>query len=125
MNYEPDLVMSAVKLLGVLTLMLGCLIGLVYWLRKKMNVPMGTSDKKAIAIIAHHYLGAKKAISLVQVPGKVLVLGITAENIRLLDKIDPALIPASGQMPQDTTKNITFSEYLSRWSTSLAGRKES
>jgi flagellar biogenesis protein FliO len=125
MNYEPDLVMSAVKLLGVLTLMLGCLFGLVYWLRKKMNVPMGTSDKKAIVVIAHHYLGAKKAISLVQVPGKVLVLGITADNISLLDKIDPALIPASSQIPQDTSKKLAFSEYLSRWSTPLAGGKES
>jgi flagellar biogenesis protein FliO len=125
MSYQPDLIMSAVKLLGVLAIMLGGLIGLVYWFRKKINLPMGASDKTAISVIAHHYLGAKKAISLVQVPGKVLVLGITAEHIRLLDKIDPDLIPADKPLPADVSKNIPFSEHLSRWSTKMTGRRES
>ena len=45
-----------------------------------------------IRVLASHYIGLKKAISIVEIPGAILVVGVTADTIRLLTKIEDKTI---------------------------------
>lgn len=41
-----------------------------------------------IEVLANHHLGPKKSISVVKISGKVLVLGVTDENINLISQLE-------------------------------------
>jgi flagellar biosynthetic protein FliO len=88
MNQGPELAESFVKMVGALCLVL-LLIALLYLAARRFfhKGSLGTG-KNPIRLLASLYLGGKKYISLVQVPGKVLVLGIAPDRISLLETID-------------------------------------
>jgi flagellar biogenesis protein FliO len=46
------------------------------------------SKDPLIKVLAHEYIGMKKCISLVEVPGCILVVGISNEGLCLLTKIE-------------------------------------
>jgi flagellar biogenesis protein FliO len=56
-------------------------------LSRKQGVRTG---RMPIEIIFSRYLGSKKSISMVKVPGAILVLGITPDRINLLSRIEEA-----------------------------------
>ena len=45
-----------------------------------------------IRVLANQYIGLKKNISLVEIPGAILVVGITGDSICLLTKIEDKTI---------------------------------
>ncbi len=79
-------------------------------------------------MLATHYLGVKKCVSLVEVPGSVLVLGITNDEIKLLDKIeDEAILDELTGSSDEPDEPVSFSEHLRKWSVlpRRAGKKPS
>ena len=88
MNAAPDLTMTALKMISALGIILGGMFILFYFSKRFMNRDSSSSNQKLIKIIASQYMGAKKNISLVEVPGAILVLGISNDTIRLLTKIE-------------------------------------
>lgn len=95
MNSAPDLTMAAVKMVLSLGLVLAILWLVYRWTRR--SLPAGASAVKGqlIKVLGSRYLGVKKSIALVQVPGSVLVLGIGSDRINLLTRIDDPEILAS------------------------------
>lgn len=63
-----------------------------------------------IDVLFSRYLGTKKSISMVKIPGKILVLGITPDRITLLSEIEKTDQVES--MCRDKPDS-TFSNYLS------------
>jgi len=88
MSAGPDLIVTAFKMFSALGIVLGCLLVILYLTKRFLKKDIGGTNDKLIKILANQYVGVKKNISLVQVPGAVLVLGITNDNIRLLTKIE-------------------------------------
>jgi flagellar biosynthetic protein FliO len=88
MNAAPDLTMTALKMISALGIILGGMFILFYFSKRFMNRDSSSSNQKLIKIIASQYIGVKKNISLVEVPGAILVLGISNDTIRLLTKIE-------------------------------------
>ncbi len=88
MSYHPDLISTALKMLTALAVILGVLLILFHVFRRVFRSQLGNPAEKQIRVLENSYLGVKKNISLVRVPGAVLVLGITNDNIRLLTKIE-------------------------------------
>jgi flagellar protein FliO/FliZ len=88
MTGGPDLAFAALRMLGALALLSILLVGALYLARKfGAGAQMGGD---AIRVLATRALGARERIALVQIPGAVLVLGVTRERIELLDRIaDP------------------------------------
>lgn len=88
MTGGPDLTFAALRMLGALALLSVLLVGALYLARKfGAGAQMGGD---AIRVLATRALGARERITLVQIPGAVLVLGVTRERIELLDRIaDP------------------------------------
>ena len=88
MNGTPDLLTAGLKMIASLGVVLVMILGLLYGLRKLTRQRMGTGGGKQIQVLESHYMGVKKTISLVHVPGKVLVVGVAGDCINLLDTLD-------------------------------------
>jgi flagellar protein FliO/FliZ len=88
MNGTPDILTAGLKMIASLGVVLVMILTLLYGLRKLTRQRMGTGGGKQIQVLESHYMGVKKTISLVHVPGKVLVVGVAGDRINLLDTLD-------------------------------------
>ena len=125
MNATPDMLSTAVKMLVALGLVLGGL-GVFFFLAKRvMRKDIGGNQDKLIQVLANQYLGMKKNISLVQVPGAILILGIAGDSIRLLTKIEDKEI--LDQFNKQTRRQMTpsFSEHLNKITSRFLTSKDS
>ncbi|MBU4316023.1 MAG: flagellar biosynthetic protein FliO [Proteobacteria bacterium] len=87
MNIEPELYVTFVKMVLMMAVVVGCLWGFSWFVKNKQNVLGGKFDGKKIHVIENCHVGVKKTISLVKVPGAVLVVGIADNHMTLLHEI--------------------------------------
>jgi flagellar biogenesis protein FliO len=88
MNTGPDLTMAAIKMIMALGVVLLMVWGLYRLARGKLAVPAGGGRQKLIRIVESQYVGVKKSIAMVQIPGSLLVLGVGTDSVNLLTQID-------------------------------------
>jgi flagellar protein FliO/FliZ len=88
MNASPDLIPSALKMIAALATVLGCLFVIVHFARRYLRSAGGVPPHRLVRVVASQAIGVKKTVALVDVPGCVLVLGVTADRIQLLTRID-------------------------------------
>ena len=113
MKPSPDLISTALQMLTALSIVLGGLLIVFYLIKRFFKKDVGGTREQAIKILASKYIGVKKNIALVEVPGAVLVLGITNERISLLTKIeDESIIDHVRQKKSRMTPS--FSDHLQR-----------
>lgn len=87
----PDLLFSSLKMLAALALVLAIMVGCFYIFKKTLGHKLGLSGKnRLIRVISTVYIGPKKSITLVEVAGETLVLGISGDQMTLLSKMAPA-----------------------------------
>ena len=86
MNGTPDIIAAGLKMIASLGVVLVMILALLYGLRKLTRQRVGAGGGKQIQVLESHYMGVKKTISLVHVPGKVLVVGVAGDRISLLDR---------------------------------------
>jgi flagellar protein FliO/FliZ len=92
MNATPDMLATSFKMLAALALVLGGLGIFFYVTKRVMRKDIGSSGGEMIRVLASQYIGLKKNISLVQIPGAILVVGIAGDSICLLTKIEDKTI---------------------------------
>ena len=90
MNYQTEYLAIAIKMAVVLTVMIACLWAFSFYLKKMMRTSGGKKSGRHLRVLENCYVGVKKSISLVKVPGSVLIIGISGDRITLLSEIDPA-----------------------------------
>lgn len=112
MNYTPDLITTSLKMLMSLVIVLGIILAGFYFSRRFIKRKAGDSKEKMIRVLANSYIGVKKSISLVEVPGVILVLGITSDNICLLSKIEDKDILNKITIPEKEKITSSFSDHL-------------
>ena len=117
MNTAPEIVSTAFRMLTALGLVLGGLLVCVYFIKRFLKKDVGGSKEQLIKVIASQYIGIKKNISLVEIPGSILVVGVSNDNISLLTKIeDKGVLDVLRQESSQMTPS--FSDHLLR----LTGR---
>ena len=117
MNTSPDIVSTALQMLTALGVVLGGLILVFYFMKRFLKRDVGGSKEQLIKVIASQYIGIKKNISMVEIPGSILVVGVSNDNISLLTKIeDKALLDVLRQ--ENSRIAPSFSDHLQR----LTGR---
>ena len=123
MSNSPDLVMAALKMLLSLAVVLAIIWGLFRVAKRGIpTVAQRGGKAKTIKILESQYLGLKKSITMVQIPGSVLVLGVCSDQVNLLTKIDdPTLIQGIVSNVNNGRSALNFKEQLRRFS-SLKGR---
>ncbi len=78
----------AIALFGVLALFLGSVFIVKKYASKLKKLPFGKKER-VIQVVATHYLGNKKSISLVKITGEYMVVGCSNDGISLLSKLGP------------------------------------
>lgn len=86
---DISLVSSFLKMIFALAIVLGLLIGVMYFVKKFMQQTGPASDNSAlINVISSRYLGPKNRIVLVEVIDKILVVGISNQQMTTLAVIE-------------------------------------
>ena len=93
MTNDPELANALIKMLMFLLLMAG-VAGAVVYLFRRISTPAGQGpNQQLISVLSTKSIAPKKSVSLIHVPGAVLVVGIAGDTLSLLNKIeDQALI---------------------------------
>jgi flagellar protein FliO/FliZ len=100
------------------------LLVVFYLLKRYVKRDGGGTKGQLIRVIASQYIGIKKNIALVEVPGTILVVGISNDNISLLTKIeDKAILEDLRQEVSGITPS--FSDHLQRLATRFRSAKKS
>lgn len=85
---HPSLASSAVKVITSLLMVLGVLLTGLYWSKRLLRKEGIGSKGTLVRVLGSTYIGVKKSICLVEVPGSILVLGITRDSISMLTRIE-------------------------------------
>ena len=121
MNAAPDMLATAFKMLAALALVLGGLGIFFYFTKRVMRKDIGNSGESMIRVLASQYIGLKKNISLVQIPGAILVVGIAADSICLLTKIEDKAILDQVHDQGAGRMSPSFSDQLNKITRSFRG----
>ena len=119
MTIYPELISSTAQMIFALLIVLAGLLALFYFARRVVSSRTGGTSSGVIRVAASSAVGFKKYVSLVEVAGEYLVLGISDQNICLLSKLeDPGTIEKlRAQEKQKTTP--AFVEHLQIFSSRL------
>ena len=124
MNGTPDLLSTSIKMLSALGLVLGGMLMVFYFMKRYLKRDLPGSKEKAIRVLSSTYIGVKKHISLIEVPGSVLVVGITNDNISLLSKIEDEEILNKLKLSDEDRNQASFSEHLKKLSSRLTAHNK-
>jgi len=113
MNMAPDALSTTMQMLTALAIVLGGLLVVFYVMKRFVRRDAGGPGNPLIRIIASQYLGVKKSIALVEVPGTVLVIGISNDSMRLLTKIEDQLVLEAIRQ-EKSRLTPSFSDHLQR-----------
>ena len=105
----PDLALTS--MLGSLLLVIVCIF-IFAFLMKQTNLLKNGRAKSQIKIIATQPLGAKARVQMIEVNGQQYLLGVSEQNVTLLDKLDKPLAVEDDLQKQDVVP--PFSALLSK-----------
>ena len=114
MSTSPEMWTAAIKMIAALAVVIGLLFGSLHIFKRLFKNRLGVQDRTLIKILSSTYVGVKKNIALVEVPGTVMVLGITNDRITLLSEISKADVEEALRKDSGGNKNTTFAEHLRR-----------
>jgi flagellar protein FliO/FliZ len=124
MNMAPDLVSTALQMLTALGIVLGGLLVVFYLIKRFFKRDAGGSKEQLIRVVASQYIGIKKNIALVEVPGAILVVGVSNENISLLTKIEDKIV-LDGIRQETSRLTPSFVDHLQRLTAKVKQAKNS
>jgi flagellar protein FliO/FliZ len=115
MNAMPDLSIVTLKMVISLTVVLAIIWGLYRAAKKNLPLVQNGGHGKMMRVLENQYLGVKKTITMVQVPGAILVLGISSDKVSLLTQIDDPTIINGIISRKDSQRSIlSFKDQLQR-----------
>jgi len=114
MTYNYEMMIAAFKMLFSLILVVGILAALYYLMRYMSKRGHNITSRGLINVLANNYIGVKKNISLIEVPGSILILGITNDSISLLSKIEDKEAINTIKNNCNKTSGASFSDQLKK-----------
>ncbi len=91
------------KTLGSLAIVVGLMFLLLFWIKKMGLVRIGSRPEGLITVLDSQMLGPKKQVSVLEVAGTYLVVGLTEQQITLLATLD-----ANDRLTETTHSRKTF-----------------
>ena len=123
MTAYPEILPSLLQMLASLAVVLGGLLLTLWFFKRFVQARAGSVNNRLIRVLASSTIGLKKTITLVDVPGAILILGVTGDRISLLARIeDPETMrKIRGEIPPKPV--LPFGEQLQFFSARLKGRQ--
>jgi flagellar protein FliO/FliZ len=84
---QPNIFYTALKMMGILMVLLGGLYACLRLMKRLLHSRVTGKPDQLIRVLNVRSIGIKKQIALIEVPGAVLVIGMTGDRMQLLDKI--------------------------------------
>jgi flagellar biogenesis protein FliO len=109
----PELLPSALKMIAALAVVIGGMFVAVHFVRRYVQRSGGASTAWLVRVVASQPIGVKKTITLVEVPGCVLVLGVSGDRIQLLTRLDDPQVLEQVRSHRGL-EAASFFEHLSR-----------
>ena len=119
----PELITAAMKMLGVLVLIVGGLLVFNAYSKRFFHGAAGGPGQKAVQVLESTPIGIKKTVTLVKVPGAVLVLGVTNDRISLLEKMDSDTYGEFAEA-RSTKPMPSFKDHLKHFSLGWGPKKD-
>jgi len=105
-----SLVGSFLKMIFALAIVLGLLVGVMYFVKVFMQRTTPSIDNQSlINILSTKYMGPKTSIILVEVMDKVIVVGVSGQQMTPLAHIDDPLSVAKMKTQRSNTPSSPFS----------------
>ena len=98
---------SLVQVFFALVLVVGLIIGLA-WLVKWTSKMAGPGSKSLIKVVTQIPIGVKEKLVIVKVSDKYLLLGLTAQNISILQSFDEATFNPDLEIKQQGSELFTM-----------------
>ncbi|MFO7569285.1 MAG: flagellar biosynthetic protein FliO [Smithellaceae bacterium] len=106
-----SLVSSFLKMIFALAIVLGLLIGVMYFIKVFMQRTAPVADQEAlINVLSSRYLGPKSSIILVEVLDRLIVVGISGQQMTPLANIDDPLAVARLKTQRESSPAKHFSK---------------
>lgn len=114
------------KTLGSLILVVGLMLLLLFWIRKMGLVRVGSRQEGLIAVLDSQMLAPKKQVSVLEVAGTYLVVGLTEQKITLLATLAPndRLTEAAHARKTPSALDASFASLLNKASQGISGLKQ-
>jgi len=109
---------SLVKMLFALALVLGLMIGAMYFIKKILHANAPEMDRGSmIRILASRYLGPKNSILVVDIAGELIVVGLSNSQMTMLTTISDkeALDMLRNIKNSDNISSLPLSQQLARY----------
>ena len=124
MTTAPDALSTTLQMLTALAIVVGGLLVAFYLMKRFLKRDAGGASNALIRVVANQYIGVKKNIALVEVPGTALVLGISSDRINLLAKIEDQNV--LDVIKKDAHRlTPSFADHLQRLTTRIKQAKNS
>ena len=118
MNAAPELIPSALKMIAALAVVLGGLFVMVHLARRYLQRTGGPAKARLVRVVASQPIGVKKAVTLVEVPGCVLVLGVSGDRIQMLTRLDDPQI-LERVRSHEGAEEASFYDHLSKFTVGM------
>jgi len=118
------MIATALKMFAALGMVLGGVFVVFYLTRRVTRMETTGSREKLIKVVANKFIGVKKNICVVEVPGALLVLGVTNDKISLLTKIEDNSILEKIHRVETAQLTPSFADYLNRMVSKLKSNKD-
>lgn len=114
------------KTLGSLIIVVGLMLLLLFWIRKMGLVRTGSREEGLITVLDSRMLAPKKQVSVLEVAGTYLVVGLSEQQITLLATLDPndRLKEATQSRKTSTGLPPSFASLLSKATQTISGLKQ-
>ena len=86
----------SIKMLIALIIMLGLIFALLYMLKRLKIGPLSGGGSQSMRLLGYLSLAPRKGVALVEVCGQWLVIGVGADSINLISRVDR---PACDEAP--------------------------
>ncbi|MFZ0241017.1 MAG: flagellar biosynthetic protein FliO [Desulfobacterales bacterium] len=122
MTGTPEMLPSLLQMLASLAVVLGGLLLTLWFFKRFARTRSAGAGNRMIRLLASSTIGLKKTISLVEVPGAILILGLTGDRISLLGRIEDPETMRKVRAEVPLKSAVPFAEQLQFFSARLRGR---
>ncbi len=88
MTNDPEFINTLLKMVVFLLLMAGGAAAVLYFFKRVAKSTGHEAKQQLISVLSTKLIAPKKSVSLIHVPGAVLVVGIAGDTLSLLTKIE-------------------------------------
>ena len=83
----PNIFEVVIRFMFALLILIGCIFAITFCYKKFFSGNFSMHQTEAIRVLEHRFLDAKRSIYLIDIAGKILVVGSGGENLNLIAEI--------------------------------------